>query len=191
MAVIRPKLDRDRVVETALALLQEEGFEALSLRKLAARLGVQAPALYWYFADRAALLNAMVETLENRASVPGVPTGRQGLREWMLARGHNWREILTGVRDSGRLIAEATARPNIHDVYIQQVRQAEGLTEAQVIHCVAFLNAFVLGWVNYEQQPAMHSFMATIMDIDAGFDSGLRVLANGVMAELDPPGSAS
>jgi TetR/AcrR family transcriptional regulator, tetracycline repressor protein len=186
MAVVRPKLDRGMVLDQALILLQEEGFDALSLRKLAARLGVQAPAIYWYFADRADLLTAMVDALDERASTPRVPPTRELLGQWIMTRGANWRDILMGVRDSARLIAEATARPNLHEVYMQQVRQAEGLTERDVIHCVSVLNAFVVGWVNYEQQSAMQRFMAGIMDIDAAFNSGLRALASGLMAELDP-----
>src|SRR6266540_7463410 len=41
-------LDKDRIVAEAVALLDEGGLDGVTLRKLAQRLGVQAPTLYWH-----------------------------------------------------------------------------------------------------------------------------------------------
>ncbi|HWJ70844.1 MAG TPA: TetR family transcriptional regulator [Sphingobium sp.] len=57
------KLDRKQIVEAALALLQEEGIEKLSMRKLASRLAIRAPTLYWYFPDRSSILREIIKTL--------------------------------------------------------------------------------------------------------------------------------
>ncbi|HDB9777507.1 TPA: TetR family transcriptional regulator, partial [Escherichia coli] len=43
------KLQPNTVIRVALDLLNEVGVEALTTRKLAKRLGVQQPALYWHF----------------------------------------------------------------------------------------------------------------------------------------------
>src|SRR4051812_8864236 len=56
-------LQRETVVREALALLDEVGLEGLTMRRLAARLGVQNPALYWHFKNKQALLNLMAATL--------------------------------------------------------------------------------------------------------------------------------
>ena len=53
------RLDRERIVDAAMALLDEVGLDAFSTRALAARLGVRQPALYWHFRNRRALLEAM------------------------------------------------------------------------------------------------------------------------------------
>jgi AcrR family transcriptional regulator len=56
-------LDAARVVDAAIALLDEGGPGALSIRSVAARLGVLPNALYTYVADRAALERAVAERL--------------------------------------------------------------------------------------------------------------------------------
>ena len=56
-------LTRDEIVTTAIALLDEGGLAALSLRKLAARLGISAPTLYWHVRDKRELLDLMSERI--------------------------------------------------------------------------------------------------------------------------------
>ncbi|WP_332687344.1 TetR/AcrR family transcriptional regulator C-terminal domain-containing protein [Devosia sp.] len=51
------------IVAAALDLLDAEGLDGLTMRKLADALGVQAPSLYWYFPGKPALLDAMANAL--------------------------------------------------------------------------------------------------------------------------------
>ena len=46
------RLRRERVVDVAIALLDADGLDALTMRKLVTRLGVQAGVLYWHFASK-------------------------------------------------------------------------------------------------------------------------------------------
>jgi AcrR family transcriptional regulator len=69
----RPGLTRDRVVQEALALAAEQGTDQLTLRPLAARLGVSAPALYRHVDSRGTLLELMLA--DRLAAVPRVPEG--------------------------------------------------------------------------------------------------------------------
>lgn len=62
-------LDLERVVDTAVALLDEGGSSALSVRAVAGRLGIQPNAIYTYVADRAALERAVVERVLSLADV--------------------------------------------------------------------------------------------------------------------------
>jgi TetR/AcrR family tetracycline transcriptional repressor len=62
-APTRSRLSREQVVDAALDLVDREGLEALSLRKLAVSLGVTPMALYWHVADKEALLDALGERL--------------------------------------------------------------------------------------------------------------------------------
>ncbi len=48
------KLQREAVIRTALELLNDVGMEGLTTRRLAERLGVQQPALYWHFKNKRA-----------------------------------------------------------------------------------------------------------------------------------------
>jgi AcrR family transcriptional regulator len=54
------RTDRDRIVATASALLEEGGTEAVTMQAVAQREGVQAPSLYKHVRDRRALLDAVV-----------------------------------------------------------------------------------------------------------------------------------
>ena len=53
------KLSRETVIRAALDLLNEVGVDGLSTRRLAERLGVQQPALYWHFKNKRELLDAL------------------------------------------------------------------------------------------------------------------------------------
>lgn len=57
----QPALDRARIVAAARALVAEAGLDALSLRRLATRLGVTAPALYAHVSGKQDLLAAVAE----------------------------------------------------------------------------------------------------------------------------------
>lgn len=59
----RGRLSRELVLATALVLVDREGLSALSMRRLAAELGVEAMALYRYAAGKDALLDGLVEAV--------------------------------------------------------------------------------------------------------------------------------
>ncbi|TRW43093.1 TetR/AcrR family transcriptional regulator [Georgenia yuyongxinii] len=59
----REPLTRDRVLAAALSLVDAEGVDALTMRRLARELGCNAMALYRYAASRDALLDGVVETV--------------------------------------------------------------------------------------------------------------------------------
>jgi AcrR family transcriptional regulator len=55
------KLDRSLVIHAAFDVVDHDGFDALTIRHLAAQLGVTPMALYWHFADKQALIDALVD----------------------------------------------------------------------------------------------------------------------------------
>lgn len=58
-----PRIRREQVIETALDLLDRDGLEGLTLRKLAQALHIQAPSLYWHFDSKQALIDGMADAL--------------------------------------------------------------------------------------------------------------------------------
>ena len=48
-------LDRQRIITEAIGVLDENGLDGVTVRKLAQRLGVQAPTLYWHIRNKAEL----------------------------------------------------------------------------------------------------------------------------------------
>lgn len=48
----QPQISEEKILEASWELLKEDGLEKFSLRRLADRLGIQAPSLYWYFKSK-------------------------------------------------------------------------------------------------------------------------------------------
>jgi AcrR family transcriptional regulator len=71
-------IDREDVLDTALRLLDAEGAEALTMRRLASELGVSAMAPYRHVASRDELLMVLVDRLAARVVYPPRPRDPQG-----------------------------------------------------------------------------------------------------------------
>jgi AcrR family transcriptional regulator len=76
----QPLLSRSRVVSAATALVDSEGLEALTTRRLAAVLGVRGPSLYNHFATKAEILDAVADAIMGQ-----VDTSSFGSRDWRVA----------------------------------------------------------------------------------------------------------
>ena len=61
--VEREPLSRQRILDAALRLVDRDGLDALSMRRLGRELGVEAMSLYNHIPNKAALLRGMVQTL--------------------------------------------------------------------------------------------------------------------------------
>jgi AcrR family transcriptional regulator len=68
-------LNREAVIEAALAMLDAVGVDGLSMRALADRLGVKAASLYWHIRDKEQLLELVAESVLERVTVPASPPG--------------------------------------------------------------------------------------------------------------------
>lgn len=65
------KLSKEKIVQAAFQLLTEKpDLEKLSMRKVAQRLGIQAPAIYWHVENKQALLQSMAEEIEDHFMPP-------------------------------------------------------------------------------------------------------------------------
>ena len=64
-------LSRDRIVEAAIALLDDGGEDGLTFRALAGRLGTGAGAIYWHVADKSDLLTAACDEIIARTLAAG------------------------------------------------------------------------------------------------------------------------
>jgi AcrR family transcriptional regulator len=81
-AEARLPLSRDRVLRAAIALADEAGIEALSMRKLGQALGVEAMSLYNHVANKDEILSGIVDMVvdEFELSVPGEADWKGALR---------------------------------------------------------------------------------------------------------------
>ena len=78
-----PMISRELAIRTTLELIDEEGYETFSLSKLARRMGVRTPSLYYYFAGRDEVLEEAARQLLLEGPVPPVPAEGEW-QEWFL-----------------------------------------------------------------------------------------------------------
>ena len=69
-AEVREPLSRTRILEAALRLIDAEGLDALSMRRLGSELGVEAMSLYHYFPSKDALLDGVVDEVLGEVPLP-------------------------------------------------------------------------------------------------------------------------
>jgi AcrR family transcriptional regulator len=100
----RPPLSRDEIVRAAIELADAEGLEALSMRRLAARLGSGATSLYWHVASKEDLYELVFDQVLGELDLPDPPAAgwREGIcdlarRVRALMRRHPWL-VLLGVQ---------------------------------------------------------------------------------------------
>ena len=86
------RLSRERIVEASFGLLESEGWEALSMRRLAQELDVWPMAVYRYFRDKDELVDALVDHVVQTIELPGA--------------GGGWREQVGGLLDTARATLE-------------------------------------------------------------------------------------
>lgn len=85
----------ERLYTTALAMIDRDGLEALSMRKLGAELGVEAASLYHHVDSKAALLDGVLASVWLGPAYPTAPEGGWkrrlrdlGQRIWTVCREH-------------------------------------------------------------------------------------------------------
>ncbi|MGW1624326.1 TetR/AcrR family transcriptional regulator C-terminal domain-containing protein [Streptomyces sp. NPDC002172] len=150
----RAPLDRRRVADTALRLLNEAGLEGLTLRAIAKELDVKAPALYWHFKDKQALLDEMATEMYRRmAAVTRLDlagTWQDGLRT--VSGG--LRTALLGYRDGAKVYSGSRFTGIDHapeqEAYLRMMTEA-GFTLAQAARAGMTTNAYTIGFVTEEQ----------------------------------------
>lgn len=122
----RPDLSVDRIVSVAIDIADTEGLGALSMRKVADRLGVGTMSLYTYIPGKAELIDVMLDAVYGETPRPeDVKGGWRGRLEkiardnWALCRRHSW------------MLHAATGRPvlgpNLTAKYDYELRALDGI----------------------------------------------------------------
>jgi AcrR family transcriptional regulator len=147
-------LDRQRIVTEAVALLDEQGLEGVTLRSLAQRLGVQAPTLYWHIPSKAALLTAIAEQiLQETFKDPQPPAPAVRWQDWLSGLTEGLRQALLAHRDGARVVSaaqESEAMAAISELAMSTL-VARGVTLRMARLIVLTVYRFTMGYVLEEQ----------------------------------------
>lgn len=151
-------LSRERVLAVAVDLADQEGLQAVTMRRLASALGVEAMSLYHHIAGKDALLDGLVETVVGQvhqatAALSGAEDWRSALRQRCLAARtvmlkHPWTPGLIGSR--------TRVPPSVYDHYeaILATMIQGGLSYHLAHRGLHALGSMVLGFVQELFSPA-------------------------------------
>jgi AcrR family transcriptional regulator len=145
-------LSRERILEAAIRLVDEQGIEALSMRRLGAELGVEAMSLYNHIPNKAALLDAIVDYV-----IEEVPIAEPS---------KDWTEQVREMARSYRRIA--LAHPHI--IPLIAMRPFNTYT---ALRPVEYAFGLFLG-IGLDETTALHAFRAL-----AGFATGYTLAETG------------
>ncbi|WP_370022649.1 TetR/AcrR family transcriptional regulator C-terminal domain-containing protein [Planotetraspora sp. GP83] len=204
-------LERDKIVSTALRLLDEVGLDRLTLRRLAAELGVQAPALYWHFRNKQELLDEMSEVITVREAPPLLPLAEgESWEGWLAGWMRGQRRIFNSHRDVVRLTAGTHPGQGTLaavELILESLRRA-GFSGTDAMWGLGTLASFLGGFVLEEQAdrerglsdpahfeealeglapyPNLRAVMAETggPQSDASFEHGLSLILEGMRARL-------
>lgn len=146
----RAPLSRERVLEAALAIVDAEGVAALSMRTVAAKLGVEAMSLYRHVQDKGDLLLGVADLVLSEVEVP--PPGTRW-REAMRRRALSAREVFLR-HPSSALVVEscATMTPSRlrYSDAIMGLLMADGFDATLAYRAFLLLDSYVYGFTMQE-----------------------------------------
>jgi AcrR family transcriptional regulator len=179
----RPPLSPDVIADAALALVDREGLEALSMRRIAGALGVEAMALYYHFSSKEALVEAVLQR-----GTPGAlpaPTGkwRQDVKATMrvVYEQLSAHPVLLPLRWERRVNSPEAKRLLEQE---RRIFEGAGITGSLALDVHRLLGSYVVGFV-----AAGIPARKTIPESEwfAQFDVGLEILLDGVEVRRRAP----
>jgi AcrR family transcriptional regulator len=155
--VPRTPLNRERVLSAAIALADDHGIEALTMRKLAEAVGVEAMSLYNHVANKGDLLDGMIDSVFSEIELP---SGEDSWKAAMRQRAISVRTVLSrhrwaiGLMESRITPGPATLRH--HDAVIGCLRGA-GFSVELAAHAYSVLDSYIYGFALQERDLPFHT----------------------------------
>ncbi|TLS49318.1 TetR family transcriptional regulator [Paenibacillus antri] len=175
------KLDLSVIVQTAMALLQEEGVEKLTIRRLAQALNIKGASLYWYIRDKHELMSLMGEEICKGIAFPdeNLPWEEQ-----LLEFSGRCRTTYLEIRDSVHVLVQT---PPTTPYRLHLITKVNGMLEKAGF---AGRDLFSAGWMlnNYICSFLLDEYRVTLMDrnestpvpdMEHEFYFGVQVLIKG------------
>jgi len=142
----RQPLTRQRIVRAALRIMDEEGLQAVTMRRIGRALGVEAMSLYNHVRDKEEILDSICEEVLSEFQVPDAGDWREAIR----AGAGEYRRLLLA---HPRVITLMTARKGpvtnvdslrVYEFALGMFREA-GLTPSESLKALNALGSYILG----------------------------------------------
>ncbi|EJD6376275.1 tetracycline resistance transcriptional repressor TetR [Providencia rettgeri] len=176
------RLDKETIITAALDLLNEVGMEGLTTRKLAQKLRVEQPTLYWHVKNKRALLDALsVEMLKRHHGHP-LPVEGETWQEFLRHNALSFRRALLSYRDGAKV--HLGTRPSAEQ-YATVERQLQfmidsGFSLKSGLYAVSAVGHFTLGSVLEQQE-----HLAAMGERDVEQDGAMPLLLKKAIQIMD------
>lgn len=210
----REPLTRERIVQAAHRIMDEEGLQAVTMRRIGRELGVEAMSLYNHVRDKEDILDSICEAVLSEFRVPQEGTWAEAAR----AGAHEYRRLLLAHPNVITLMTERKApitNPGslrAWEFALDLFRNA-GLSEADSVKAFHAFGSYILGYVTMElglmvgvpddeERVRAHEELARMLrtadlprlretlpyfmdcDVEEQFDFGLDLLIEGIRARV-------
>jgi AcrR family transcriptional regulator len=215
----RRSLTRERILRAAVGIMDTEGLEAVTMRRLGRELGVEAMSLYNHVEDKAAILDGICEVVMAEFAFPSETDDWEQLAR---AGARAWREMLRAHPNVIALFAERKNPPSSVQAlrpmeFALDVLKRTGLPDADVVRAFRVFGGYIMGFVlmeqsnmltgvggveqrtpaeiaallDEEQVPAFASLLPHLVscDTDENFEFGLELLIAGIRSRIAAVGS--
>ena len=205
MSERRTPLSRERVLRAGLELVDRDGVDALTMRRLGRELGVEAMSLYGYVDSKEDLIEGVVEQVFRK--MPLIVPGPGRWQDRLRRHAASYRSVLLAHPNAVRLVAGRPLATEGTAAFVESALveiRAIGLELATADRVLGVIAAFILGQVSEEvgdelrsprrrPAPAPHEtidasrfpHLAAVgamkpSDYDAQFDLGISFIVAGI-----------
>ena len=215
----REPLTRERIVEAAMRLMDVEGLEAMTMRRIGRELGVEAMSLYNHVADKEDILGGVIEAVMAEYEFP---PASEDWRETARRAARSWRTLLKGHPNVITLMSEqrkpTTSIESLRPMdFALGILASRGLGPEEAVRAFRAFGGFIQGFVLAEianmfggdPQAAMHEELAAEIpadllphlskhfryladcNFDEEFEYGLDLMLRGLEAKIAVEGAGA
>nr|ACG80832.1 rtTA-M2s* [Expression vector pDM310]ACG80838.1 rtTA-M2s* [Expression vector pDM359]ACG80844.1 rtTA-M2s* [Expression vector pDM360] len=148
------RLDKSKVINGALELLNGVGIEGLTTRKLAQKLGVEQPTLYWHVKNKRALLDALPIEMLDRHHTHFCPLEGESWQDFLRNNAKSFRCALLSHRDGAKVHLGTRPTEKQYETLENQLAFLcqQGFSLENALYALSAVGHFTLGCVLEEQE---------------------------------------
>lgn len=210
----RPRISREDLIQSAIQVLDDEGFEGLTMRRVAEQLGIKAASLYNHVRSKGELLALVADTLCGQIAEL---KQRRPWRQQLESVAIQFRQVLLAHRDGARVLAATPPLGPMRLRIMEQILNAlvtAGFSAVEASDAASVHNSYVVGFVldetlgrpsdarsvrrmrtqtkrwfkslSKDEYPTLVSLADELVDAtpDRRFQSGIRALLDGYEIRL-------
>lgn len=193
----KPSINKDEIIKISLDIIQREGLNKLSMRKIAEELNIKGASLYWHFKSKGELLEQIADEICKKIEFPNE---KLQWDEQLVQLSYNLRKVFLQYRDSAIILSETAP----HTPYrknlifkISNIFKTAGFREEEIFSSLWLFNTFVSSFSideyrlknlpnnkNINIGTDEEQIQLNIPDMDKEFEFGLEVILEGLKEKL-------